>query len=162
MGTIDLERMKTIQCMLLALSASLGLALKQGIYGGQHWQLTMNDDQLTGTLEGDCSKGTVGSMAHSEYKANVGTYVNFTVSLTLQFNNAKKTMQVTNAQLDKMNATLTGKFVTGTGAGSYSENFRVVHLAPADLFKCINSGNSIKASWFTILLALATVVLQAT
>merc|ERR1711990_1018601 len=141
-----------------ALLASLAAALKQGLYGGQHWKIVMSETQDgTGTIEGDCSTGTVGNMAMSEYKADTGSSINFTAALTLQFNNAKKNLTVTNAQLDKLNATLTGKFV----AGAYEENFRVVHLATADLFKCINSSSSVKAGWFTVvLLAFTTLFFQ--
>merc|ERR1711959_624124 len=151
------ERMRSLVCLLLL--CAVGVAgLKEGVYGGKHWKLVMDKSQMSGTMEGDCSTGTVGNMVHSEYNAGTGTHVNFTVDLTLQFPASvkRKNITVSNGLLDATNATLTGTFVTGT----YEEKFKLVHLASADLFKCINGGSRTQAGWLTMLLAASVAAYQ--
>merc|ERR1711934_1049399 len=173
-----LERMRSLVYLLLLCAAGVA-GLKEGVYGGKHWKLVMDKSQMSGTMEGDCSTGTVGNMVHSEYKvpraahlplgkqllrcsrvkqAGTGTHVNFTVDLTLQFPASvkRKNITVSNGLLDATNATLTGTFVTGT----YEEQFKLVHLASADLFKCINGGSRTQAGWLTMLLAVSVAGFQ--
>jgi len=113
------------------------MGLNPGMYGGQHWKMTMNEDLSTGSIEGDCSLGTMSNITQGNFTSGVGTNVNFTMQLKLQFevNGGYKAVNVTNGLLGTDNATLTGTFTAGT----YSENFKVVHLASADIFKCISS-----------------------
>jgi len=131
-------------------------ALTQGLYGGKHWSITMNNDEVSGTVEGDCSSGTLSSLVKDTYASGVGTYVNFSMSVTLQFKagtanaGVTKAITVSDGLLGTDNATLTGTMVSGT----YSEQFKVVHLAPADMFKCVSSAGTVKVQYATMFLAL--------
>merc|ERR1712054_750369 len=110
--------------------------LSRGKYGGQHWEMEVNSDFQTGRIEGDCSVGTIANIAQGPYSSGVGTPVNFSVRLQLQFksDNSYKTVNVTDGLLGTDNTTLTGTFRTGT----YTERFKVQHLMSADIFKCIS------------------------
>merc|ERR1711998_581131 len=116
--------------------------LSQGRYGGQHWELTVNSDRMSGSIEGDCSVGTIRNITQGAYSSGVGTPVNFSVILELQFRTAiagnSKTVNVTDGLLGIDNTTLTGTFRTGT----YTERFKVQHLMSADIFKCISGASS--------------------
>jgi len=115
-------------------------ALSQGRFGGQHWEINVNNDHVTGTIEGDCSRGDIANITQGVFTQGVGTAVNFSVRLQLQFStdNSFKTVNVTDGLLGTDNTTLTGTFRTGT----YTERFKVQHLMSADIFKCISGASS--------------------
>ena len=132
----------------------LAAGISQGKYGGQHWELTVNADGTSGQIEGDCSMGTIGNVTRGAYSSGVGTAVNFSVRLQLQFSTdtSYKTVNVTDGLLGTDNTTLTGTFRTGT----YSERFKVQHLMAADIFKCISGVSRTGVGLVTAVLVAAT------
>merc|ERR1712159_648026 len=136
----------------MALLVFQAYGLTQGTYGGKHWSLTMNPDGVTGTVEGDCSAGTVSGVSEGSYVAGTGKAVNFSMTLGLQFKSGTanagvtKVVNVTDGLLATDNITLTGTLKSGT----HSETFKVVHLVPADLFKCISSASTVQVQHVTL------------
>merc|ERR1712100_641849 len=59
---------------------------------------------------------------------------------------ATKVVNVTDGLLATDNITLTGALNSGT----HSESFKVVHLVPADLFKCISSASTVQVQHVTL------------
>merc|ERR1711990_1422448 len=124
-----------------------------GSWGGSHWQLRVTDGG-NGTIEGDCSIGTFSVLNEMPYTQGTGTYVNLSISLALQFDKTTPTKYTTVTVSDGLvatdNVTLTGTMISGT----YSEKFKGVKLATADLFKCVSSGMSVQVRWLAGAMAL--------
>merc|ERR1712054_704545 len=101
--------------VMLGLSHVSFAALQHGVYGGQHWEMTVNADLATGSIEGDCSSGNL-TITPGTYAVGTGTPINMSVSLTLQFTStgSSKSISVSDGLLATDNETLTGTFVTGT------------------------------------------------
>merc|ERR1711988_450816 len=143
-------------CVIVSLCSCADAYLYPGSWGGKHWQLTVAADGVSGTVEGDCSSGTISNVVNSSFISGVGTYYNFSMQLGLQFSTpaTAASVNVSDGILASDNVTLTGTMVTG----SYSEQFKVVRLGDADLFKCINGGITLQAGWMPLVMALLTLI----
>ena len=145
-----------------AFLVTFAYGLTQGTYGGKHWSMKINADGSTGTVEGDCSSGTVSGITEGAYVAGTGKAVNFSMVLGLQFKSgtanagATKVVNVTDALLAADNLTLTGTL----NSGSHSETFKVVHLVPADLFKCISAASALQVQHVTLAVVALTLAWQ--
>jgi len=144
---------RSAQVLLLAIFSVANVnSLTQGIYGGKHWKLTMNADGASGTVEGDCATGTVGGVTEGSYVEGTGKAVNFSLVLALQFKagtasaGTTKVVNVTDGLLATDNITLTGTLQSGT----HTERMKVVHLVPADLFKCISDASTVTVPHATL------------
>ena len=147
----------TVRPFVFAIVSLVGScsALTQGLYGGKHWALTVAANGVSGTVEGDCATGTLSGITQGSFSSGVGTAVNFSMVLALQFQagtaaaGTSKVVNVTDGLLGTDNITLTGTLNSGT----HSETFKVVHLVPPDLFKCISSAATVKIQHMTLSLA---------
>ena len=141
---------------LMVITSSNGQTrLASGTYGGLHWNLGLNMDPssglVNGTIEGDCSIGTVSALTEGSYSADTGTPVNMTLALTLQYGdmNASNTITVSDGILAPDNMTLTGTFSTNE---NYTEAFTMVLNQPADLYKCVAGVSQVTVGWIPLLL----------
>lgn len=85
-------------------------ALTAGTWGGTHWKLTVNTGGSTGTIEGDCSLGTITNFATSG-----SGVVSFTSQLVLQFETpVTQSLSCSDGALNTAGTELSGNLVVGT------------------------------------------------
>merc|ERR1719313_768806 len=130
---------------LLAMVSLLADALTAGTWGGTHWKIIVNSDQTTGSIEGDCSLGTI-----SDFATSGAGVVSFSSQLVLQFETqVTKSLTCTDGALNSAGTELSGTLTVGT----YTESFKVTLNAEPDLYKCVNAALPTAAGWHGLVLS---------